>query len=240
MFYSRSMAEVEFPSLQEVTDLISDMWGLLDEEEKEMFYGSLTLHRYRKNEMIYSEGESPNHLLCLLSGKVKIYRDGVGGRSQIVRLIRPVQYFGYRASLAGEPFVTAAAAFEPSVICAIPMMLVKRAMERNNALSMFFIKELAVDLGISDRRTVGLTQKHIRGRLAEAILFLQETYGTNEEDNSMNIKLSREDVANLSNMTTSNAIRTLSAFSSEGLLEINGRKIRILDEERLRRISNIG
>ena len=87
---------------------------------------------------------------------------------------------------------------------------------------------------------MGLTQKHIRGRLAEAILFLQETYGTNEEDNSMNIKLSREDVANLSNMTTSNAIRTLSAFSSEGLLEINGRKIRILDEERLRRISNIG
>ena len=240
MFYSRYMAEVELPSLQEVTDLISNMWGLLDEEEKELFYGSLTLHRYTKNEMIYKEGESPNHLLCLLSGKVKIYRDGVGGRSQIVRLIRPVQYFGYRASLAGEPFVTAAAAFEPSVICAIPMMLVKRAMERNNALSMFFIKELAVDLGISDRRTVGLTQKHIRGRLAEAILFLQETYGTNEEDNSMNIKLSREDVANLSNMTTSNAIRTLSAFSSEGLLEINGRKIRILDEERLRRISNIG
>ena len=220
--------------------MISNMWGLLDEEEKDLFYGSLTLHRYKTNEMIYKEGESPNHLLCLLSGKVKIYRDGVGGRSQIVRLIRPVQYFGYRASLAGEPFVTAAAAFESSVICAIPMTLVKRAMERNNALSMFFIKELAVDLGISDRRTVGLTRKHIRGRLAEAILFLQETYGTYEEDNSKNIKLSREDVANLSNMTTSNAIRTLSAFSSEGLLEINGRKIRILDEERLRRISNIG
>ncbi|MBR2862510.1 MAG: winged helix-turn-helix domain-containing protein, partial [Bacteroidaceae bacterium] len=135
---------------------------------------------------------------------------------------------------------TAAAAFEPSVICSIPMATVKRALEHNNALSMFFVRELAVDLGISDRRTVGLTQKHIRGRLAEAILFLKETYGVDEEDQTMAIKLSREDLANLSNMTTSNAIRTLSAFASEGLLDIMGRKIRIVDEERLRRISNIG
>lgn len=230
----------ELPGLQEVTEKISDMWSLLSEDDKEAFYGALTLQKFKKNEKIYGEGESPNSLLCLLSGKVKIYRDGVGGRSQIVRLIRPVQYFGYRASLAGEPFVTAAAAFEPSVICSIPMATVKRALEHNNALSMFFVRELAVDLGISDRRTVGLTQKHIRGRLAEAILFLKETYGVDEEDQTMAIKLSREDLANLSNMTTSNAIRTLSAFASEGLLDIMGRKIRIVDEERLRRISNIG
>ncbi len=240
MLYNTKQTMAELPSLQEVTEKISDMWNLLSEDDKEAFYGTLTLQKFKKNEMIYSEGESPNHLLCLLSGKVKIYRDGVGGRSQIVRLIRPVQYFGYRASLAGEPFVTAAAAFEPSVICSIPMSTVKRALEHNNALSMFFVKELAVDLGISDRRTVGLTQKHIRGRLAESILFLKETYGVDEEDQAMAIKLSREDLANLSNMTTSNAIRTLSAFASEGLLEITGRKVRILDEERLRRISNIG
>lgn len=234
------IAETELPDLQEVTRRISSLWNLLAEEEKESFYGSLSLQAYKKNEMVYREGESPDYLLCLLSGKVKIYRDGVGGRSQIVRLIHAGQYFGYRASLAQEPFVTAAAAFEPSVVCSIPMPVVKRAMEHNNRLCMFFIHDLAVDLGISDSRTVGLTQKHTRGRLAESILFLKENYGINEEDQTIGINLSREDLANFSNMTTSNAIRTLSTFASEGLIGIDGRKIQILDEDRLKRISSIG
>ncbi len=229
----------DMPGLDEVVSCISDLWNLLG-DDKESFYNSITLRRYKKNEMIYREGESPDYLLCLLSGKVKIFRDGVGGRSQIVRLIRPSQYFGYRASLAGEPFVTAAAAFEPSVVCSIPMAVVKQAMEHNNRLCLFFVRELAVDLGISDSRTVGLTQGHIRGRVAESLLFLKETYGMDEQDGTLGICLSREDLANLSNMTTSNAIRTLSAFASEGLLAIEARNIRLLDEERLKRISFIG
>ncbi len=231
--------EKGLPSWEEVTKTISDLWDLLGNERDE-FYKNISLRRYKKGELIYSEGESPDYLLCLLAGEVKIFRKGVCGRSQIVRLIRPVQYFGYRASLAGEPFITAAAAFEPSLICSFPMSVVKRAMERNNRLSLFFIHELAVDLGIADRRTVGLTQKHVRGRLAESLLFLKENYGVNEEDQSLDMRLTRLDLANLSNMTTPNAIRTLTAFAVEGLIELKGRRVRILDEEQLRRISNIG
>ena len=105
---------------------------------------------------------------------------------------------------------------------------------------MFFIKLLAIDLGISDQRTVNLTQKHIRGRLAEALLFLKDSYGLEEDGATLSIYLSREDLANLSNMTTSNAIRTLSTFASEKLIAIDGRKIKVIDEERLRKISRIG
>lgn len=225
---------------QEVASRISKLWNLLSASEREAVESSARLRSYRKNELIYQEGENPDHLLCLLSGKVKIFRDGVGGRSQIMRLMRPVQYFGYRASLAREPYVTAAAAFEPSLVCSIPMRVITDAMATNNALCRFFIGELATDLGISDKRTVSLTQKHIRGRLAEALLFLLETYGFEPDSNTIGIRLSREDLANLSNMTTSNAIRTLSDFASEGLLSINGRNITLCDEQTLRRISRIG
>lgn len=225
---------------QEVASRISKLWNLLSAPEREAVESSARLRSYRKNELIYQEGENPDHLLCLLSGKVKIFRDGVGGRSQIMRLMRPVQYFGYRASLAQEPYVTAAAAFEPSLVCSIPMPVITGAMATNNALCRFFISELATDLGISDKRTVSLTQKHIRGRLAEALLFLLETYGFEPDSSTIGIRLSREDLANLSNMTTSNAIRTLSDFASEGLLSINGRNITLCDEQTLRRISRIG
>ncbi|KAA5432548.1 Crp/Fnr family transcriptional regulator, partial [Bacteroides cellulosilyticus] len=139
-----------------------------------------------------------------------------------------------------EDYVTAAAAFEPSLICLIPMSAITTLVTQNNDLAMFFIKQLSFDLGVADERTVNLTQKHIRGRLAESLLFLKESYGLEEDGSTLSIYLSREDLANLSNMTTSNAIRTLSQFSTERLITIDGRKIKIIDEEKLKKISKIG
>jgi CRP-like cAMP-binding protein len=178
--------------------------------------------------------------MCLLNGKVKIYKDGVGGRSQIIRVVKPTEYFAYRAYFAEENYVTAAAAFEASTICLIPMPAILKLIHDNSELSMFFIRQLSVDLGIADERTVNLTQKHIRGRLAESLLFLRDTYGVEEDASTLSIYLSREDLASLSNMTTSNAIRTLSNFANERLITIDGRKIKIIDEEKLRKISKIG
>jgi CRP-like cAMP-binding protein len=105
---------------------------------------------------------------------------------------------------------------------------------------MFFIRQLSKDLGVSDERTVNLTQKHIRGRLAESLLFLKDAYGLEEDESTLSIYLSREDLANLSNMTTSNAIRTLSNFAAEKIIAIDGRKIKLIDIDKLRKISKIG
>lgn len=233
------MAKKEI-KLEEITAAIDDMWQLLTDDQRGLVAKSIETRRYKKHQVIYAEGETPSHLLCLIEGKVKIYRDGVGGRSQIMRVIKPVEYFGYRAYFAGGSFVTAAAAFENSIICTIPMSIIVRLVEENNRLAMFFIRLLAIDLGISDERTVNLTQKHIRGRLAESLLFLKEAYGLEEDGATISIFLSREDLANLSNMTTSNAIRTLSLFASEKLIAIDGRKIKIINEEELKKISRIG
>ena len=176
--------------------------------------------------------------MCLLSGKVKIYKDGVGGRNQIIRMIKPVEYFGYRP-LRKTDYVTAASAFEPSLVCQIPMTALMTLLTQTTTLPCSSSK-LSVDLGIADERTVNLTQKHIRGRLAESLLFLKESYGLEEDGSTLSIYLSREDLANLSNMTTSNAIRTLSQFATERLITIDGRKIKIIDEEKLKKISKIG
>lgn len=224
----------------EILNRLSDIVCILSEEEKNVLRKNLFIQHYKKNEVIYSEGDVPTHMLCLISGKVKIFKDGISGRTQIIRVIKPVEYFGYRAYFANQNFVTATAAFESSVICKIPIELIYQWMSTNNKLAMFFIKLLAIDLGISDQRTVNLTQKHIRGRLAEALLFLKDSYGLEEDGATLSIYLSREDLANLSNMTTSNAIRTLSTFASEKLIAIDGRKIKVIDEERLRKISRIG
>ena len=87
---------------------------------------------------------------------------------------------------------------------------------------------------------MSLTQKHIRGRLAESLILLAEKYGFEHDNTTLKVYMSREDIANLSNMTTSNAIRTLSTFANEKLITIDGRKIKILDLARLDRISKLG
>ena len=224
----------------DVSEQLSDLLAPLSPEQRELLMNNYTIQTYKKNETIYCEGETPLHLMCLISGKVKIYKDGVGGRSQIIRMIKQSEYFAYRAYFAKQDFVTAAAAFEPSVICLIPLDLITDLVTQNNKLATFFIRQLSKDLGISDERTVSLTQKHIRGRLAESLLFLKESYGLEEDGFTLSIYLSREDLANLSNMTTSNAIRTLSNFATERLIAIDGRKIKIIDEEKLKKISKIG
>ena len=225
---------------KDITNAISEFWDLLTESQKSLLEESISLRHYKKNEIVYAEEEMPNYLYCVLEGKVKIYRDGVGGRSQIMRVIRPVEYFGYRAYFANERFVTCAAAFEASTICSFPMTAIETVVKQNNEVACFFIRRLAFDLGKADERTVNLTQKHIRGRLADNLLFLMDTYGLEADGATISIYLSREDLANLSNMTTANAIRTLSTFANEHIIALDGRKIKIIDEEKLRRVSKIG
>lgn len=224
----------------DLSSSLQDIWRVLTDKERETLRRHARVAHFTKNELIYLEGEMPLDLMCLFKGKVKIFKNGVGGRSQIIRIIRPMQYFGYRAFFAREPYITSASAFESCTVCFIPMEVIETLLKRNAPLALFFVRLLAVDLGIADQRVVNLTQKHVRGRLAESLLFLKESYGMEEDGATINIYLAREDLANLSNMTTSNAIRTLSMFVNERLITIDGRKIKIIDEERLRKISRIG
>jgi len=219
---------------------LSHIWEMLSDVERSQLLDNARIIHFKTNEMIYFEDDNPSELMCLLEGKVKIFKSGVGGRSQIIRMIRPVQFFGYRAYFAREQYVTAASAFEPSVVCMIPIKIIEELLRGNGDLALYFIHLLSTDLGVADQRVVSLTQKHVRGRLADSLLSLKESYGLEEDGATINIYLTREDLANLSNMTTSNAIRTLSTFVNEQIVAIDGRKIKIIDEERLRNISRIG
>lgn len=223
-----------------INEGIPDLWRVLLPDQKRIVSENLSLQQYKKGQIIYAEGEEPENLWILLKGKVKKYKSGIGDRVQILRLYRPVQYFGHRAYFAQEPYVSTAAAFEPSTLGTINMRIVEELIRQNNELAMFIIHNLSKTLGGSDTKIVNLTQKHIRGRLAEALLLLADNYGLEDDNATIKIYLSREDLANLSNMTTANAIRTLSTFVNEHLIIVDGRRIKIINEPQLRKISKYG
>lgn len=221
-------------------DEIMTVWDVLTPDERQFLRTHFTVHHFKKNEMIQIEGEIPTHMMVLESGKAKVYKEGVGSRAQIIRMLKPGEHFGYRAIIANEPYNTNVSAFEASTVYMIKADIFISILKNNNSFCYRFLEEMATDLGASDARTVNLTQKHIRGRLAEALLMLKNRYGMEEDGATISIYLSREDLANLSNMTTSNAIRTLSNFVNEHIIAMDGRKLKIIDEEQLVRISKMG
>jgi CRP-like cAMP-binding protein len=224
------------PTLKDIPQL----FNVLTPDEQDYLLANHTTIRYRKNQIIYQEGERPTGLLCIGSGKVKIYKEGIMGRDQIVRMASGPGFIGYRALFANERHIASAVVCEPCVIFHIAKDVIMGLMKTNNLLCINIINSFATELGFARFRTVSLTQKHIRGRLAESLLVLRDIYGYEEDGISLNICLSREDLANFSNMTASNAIRTLTSFVNENVLTVDGRIIRILDEQKLERISRLG
>ena len=212
----------------------------LNQKDKEVIAQHHTYALYKKGELVVKEGEKPHGLICLASGKIKVFKEGIGGREQILRMVRPNGFVGYRSVFSEGTYYASAVAIEDSAITIIEKDCIIKIIKKNPELGLRFMKLLSEELGFSEIRTVSLTQKHIRGRLAESLLVLKETYGFDSDGKTLNVYLSREDIANLSNMTTSNAIRTLSNLASEEIIAIEGRKIMILDYNRLERVSELG
>ena len=205
------------------------IFKLLKPEERSIVEKSCELTRYRRNDYVFMEGDVPVGMQYLKSGKIKLMKEGIGGREQIIRMITEDGLIGYRSLIAGEPHNGTAVAIDDSEIINIPQDVMYNVLLRNNQFALALLRDLAIELGASNHRTVSLTQKHIRGRLAESIILLKEKYGFEHDNKTLRVYLSREDLANLSNMTSSNAIRTLSTFAGEKVIAMDGRKIKILD-----------
>lgn len=225
---------------KDIANSIAQIWHCTDVYCVNTIQKNLTVRSFKRNELIYQENETPTHILFLVNGMAKIIKECGMGRSQIVRIIKEQSFIGFRAFFAHECNSTSAVALEDSTVAALPLDTMVELIELNHGITNYFISELATKLGETDSRFVTLTQKHIRGRLAETIIALKANYGIENDGKTLNVIMNRYDLASLSNMSTSNAIRTLSSFATEGLIEISGRKIRILNEEELAKISRLG
>ncbi|TAL71486.1 MAG: Crp/Fnr family transcriptional regulator [Bacteroidetes bacterium] len=218
----------------------SSVFKGLNQKEKETIAEHHSFVLFKKGELLFKEGEKSRGLVCLASGKVKVFKHGVGDREQILRMVRQQGYIGYKMLFSDNPWTVSAAAIEDSAICILERNTLVKVLRKNADLSLKFIKLISEELSFSNMRTLSLTQKHVRGRLAESLLMLRDIYGLEADGKTLRVTLSREDIAHLSNMTTSNAIRTLSNLASEGIIGLERRRISILEDVDLEHISELG
>lgn len=214
-------------------------FSVLYNDELTILSSYKSCHTYKDGEIIFSEDKYPSGIYCVHKGKIKISRSGQEGREHIVRFATTGDILGYKALLSREPFSASAIALDDCTICFIPRNQFFEAIQKNPKLSMRMLEILASDLTHSEERVMELAQKSVRERLAETLLILQETFGTNEEDKTINVNLTREEIANIVGTATESVIRLLADFKKSGLIVLKGRKIEIVKQHALIREAHL-
>lgn len=195
-----------------------------------------TCSLYKKGEIIFNQGDLPAGLYCVNSGKIKVFQTGEEGREQIIRFTKGGDIMGYRALLNNDAFSCSAVALDDCNVCFIPRDTFFALLQSNPQLSLDLLKLLAADLRFAENRITGLAQKPVRERMAEALLFLVETYGYENDNKTLNLAMTREEIANLVGTVSETCIRILTEFKNDGLIETHGKKIIILNFKGLEKI----
>lgn len=182
----------------------------------------------KKGEPIFSEGEKIQGIFCIKDGVCKMTKLSENGNEQIVKLIAKGELLGQRSLISEEPVNLGAVALEDMEVCFIPKAEVMGFFNENNEFSMNVMRTICGDLKSADDHLVNMAQKSVKQRLAELLLYLHDKFGTND-DKSLSIKLSREEMAGIIGTATESCIRLLSEFKKKGLIEISGKKIILAD-----------
>jgi len=198
-----------------------------------------TCQYFKKGETIFEEGNYPHGIYCINSSKVKITQTGVDGREHIIHLCTDGDVMGYRAILSGDKYSGSATAFENSSICFIPTSVFTTMVERDPKFAFKIITLLSHELKNAERHVTDIAEKSVKERLAQGLLLLQEIFGFESDDRTINIVMTREDIANMIGTARETAIRLLSELDKESIITLDGKKIKIIDQPRLLRLANI-
>lgn len=194
---------------------------------------------YKKGEYIFKEGTMPHGVFCVNRGKIKLTKQGSDGKEQIIRLVKAGDPLGYRSLLSGDKYSASAIALEDSGLCFIPKSLFLGILQKDSSLTMEMLKLLSDDLRKAEVQITHLAQKPVRERVAESLLFIKETYGFEEDGKTINATFSREDIANMVGTATETTIRLLSEFNKDGIIQLNGKKIMIINLAKLIKVANL-
>ncbi len=195
-----------------------------------------TSYTIKKGEPIFEEGESTNGVYCIKDGVCKMTKLSANGKDQIVKLVKPGELLGQRSMISEEPANLSAIALEDMEVCFVPKSEIMQFFNQNNQFSMYLMKTICGDLKEADDHMVSMAQKSVKERLAETLIYLEDNFGKND-DGSLRIQLSREELAGMIGTATESCIRLLSELNKSGHISLDGKKISILDKNKLKRLA---
>lgn len=227
-----------FPICEECIARESSVFRDLTPEELNSISFDKGCSFYKRGNIIYHEGNRINGYYCVYSGIIKMYKTGIDGKEQIIRFAKKGDIIGYRSVLSKELACTTAKVIEDAILCYIPADSLFDLIKKNSAFAMNLMRLTCKELGEANNYITDIAQKTVRERLAEILLHLKDNFEM-DENQVLNISLTREEMANLVGTATESVIRLLSEFKADKLIELQGRKIKILNLPGLIKVANL-
>ena len=222
------------PNDQGVNNLLQDVKGLSALNE---LTEASSVNSFKRGEVIYHEGNYPNKLFFIKTGKVKTFKSNDIGKELTIDLLNEGDFLGYTALIENSKYKESAEAIEDCELCIISKEDFELLMNNNMEVSKKFIRLLAKNISEKEDQLLNLAYNSLRKRVADALLVLQSKYKKESQD-KFSINISREDLANIAGTATESLIRTLSDFKSEKLIEIKSGYIIIENEKKLAAMIN--
>ncbi|QCX53239.1 Crp/Fnr family transcriptional regulator [Elizabethkingia sp. JS20170427COW] len=191
-----------------------------------------------KGETVIEEGDFPKGVYFIDKGTTKLSKTGFYKKEQILRFCKEGDLVGYRSLLCDEPFGATAEAMDDMEITFVPADVFIHLLEADSKLAYAMLQKIAYELGEASKTITFLAQKTVRERLAEVLLLLEQKIGTDPEG-FINISLTREEIANLVGTATESAIRLISEFKQDELILVDGRNIKILNHDKLKKLGHV-
>jgi len=227
-----------FPNCDQLAECFAKNFKHLNIDQMNLLFWEEECELLKRGSVIYAEGDSARGCYFVYSGVLKVFKTGLEGKEQIIRFAKPGDIIGFRSVLSQEPACTSSKVVEDAIVCFIPHHSLTQLLQENPEFSMELIKMTCKELGQANNYITDIAQKSVRERLAEVLIQLMETFGL-AADNTLQIALTREELANMVGTATESVIRLLSEFKSDGLVEIKGRKIKIVDVRSLKRVGGV-
>lgn len=218
---------------------VTSAFATLTVLESETVTLAKSCHRYDRGETIFEMGQYPRGLHCLHTGHAKLVRYSPEGREQIIRFASAGDSMGYSSLLTGEPYTISAVAVEPTSMCFIPNDMIFRFIRENSKMTLHVMQLMSRELQETERRVVELARKSVRERVAEALLVLRETFGVEADGETLNMPLTREEIADVVGTAPESLIRMLSELKSDQLIETSGRRIKVKNLKALVTVANL-
>lgn len=216
----------------------NSVFRFLTRDEMDRLNFEKDYRHYKRGDILYHEGNRISGFYCINSGIIKVFKTGVDGKEQIIRFARKGEIIAYRSVLSNEPACTSAKVIEDCQVCFIPSELLIQFVKTNPSFSFEVVKLTCHELAEANSYITDIAQKTVRERVAEVIIQLVKDFGLDDQK-YLRITLTREELANIVGTATESVIRLLSEFKSDMLIELNGRRIKVLDLKGLEKISNL-
>jgi CRP-like cAMP-binding protein len=217
------------------------MFEFLEAEELDRLLSLCNTERYSKEEYIFLECDSPRKLYVVVKGEVKLLKQTEDGREMIVEMAYPGEIFGEEAIFDGQPYPLTAQALSDSEILSITRTDFFSFLRDNPDLALEIITELGTRLREAQNTIRALAMERVEWRIARVLLILSRKAGSVEADGvSIDLDLTRQDIADMAATTVETTIRVLSNFKKIGLVETGKGKIILRDKGKLEEMVSEG